>query len=182
MREDGIMKISSLIAAEPFQRRLREGRGKAPVMMVYRGSAEGHSVDDGEAGRAVAGIERCIDEVRDAVGLEITSATVYCSADRSTMTLRFGFDEIEGELAVYHDTTTGETRFQLIHADRIVVDLGSDSDLMALQGDPMNVLDGHFASEGADDIAKALHRLNLVPKVPVVARQEIYTLDLVEIQ
>lgn len=173
-------KISSVIAAEPFQRRLRDGRGNAPVMMVYRGTADGHSVDDGLAGVAVAGLEQCIDEVTRAVGLDLNSAALYCGADRSTMTLRYGFDGIEAELAVYHDTDTALTRFQIIHPDRIVVDLGSDSRVLALQADPMELLDAHFPDEGAGQVATALRRLGLAPRMPTAARQELYTLDLVE--
>lgn len=173
-------KISDLIADERYQRRLRDGRGKAAKMMVYRGKAEGHSIDDGMGGTAVAGIEQCIDELADAVAMPLRSASVFSSALRCTMTVRFAIGELDDDLAIYHDTTTGETRFQIIHPDRMEVDAGSQSELLALHGNPEEVLALHFAQEDVGDVAASLHRIGLTPVAPTEIRREVYSLELQE--
>lgn len=173
--------ISEIIASDDFQRRLQEGRGTAPQMMVYRGASEGHSVDDGQEGAAIAGLEECIDAVVAHVGLKLRSAAVYCDAQRATMTLRFALCDLEDDLAIYHDTATKTTTVQVIHPDRIEIDAGSQSALLALMGAPYEVLALHFKEEYLAEVEGALRRLRLEPKPPTQVRQEVYTMGLQEV-
>lgn len=173
-------KISDLIADDHFQHRLREGRGKADIMMVYRGKTEGHSVDDGEGGKAIAKIESCIDNVTQLVDLKLTSAAIYSGNQCVYMTLRFALSDTEDELAIYHDTRTGLTEFQIIHPDKIEINVSSQSDLLAMRSAPYETLKLHFAEHEIGNVENILKRLCLVPITPTELREQKYILELQE--
>lgn len=159
-------QIERAIREPAFQQRLRDGRGSAPVLMVYRGESVGPTCDDGIGGRGVALLEECLDDIERAAGLKIANANVFCADPRTTLTVQFAIPHADADLAVYHDTVSGDIDMQIMHGKPVEVSYPSHSELMMAHADPWTQLDRHFDERGAESVKALMQRLDMVPADP----------------
>lgn len=159
--------IEKVIADPMFQERLRRGRGKVPALIVYRGEkSHGESVDDGKEGRAIALLDSCLDDLQKAVGLTISNANIFCVEARTTLTAQFAINGADADLAIYHDTLTGETTMQIMHTASVDVQYATNSDLLAVHGDHWLQLEAHFGKDQAKAVRRVMEVLDMVPEQP----------------
>ena len=163
-----VVTITQILESREMQSRLSQARGEAPMLMVYRAGASERSAmgDDGRCGSGVEDVQTCFDDIAAAAGLEIADANAFCTKDRTTLTVKLSIAQTTAELAVYHDTATGVTEYQVLHPEPVTITIASHSDLLMLAARPASLLEHHFDAHVAKEVEDVLDRLGLTVVPP----------------